>query len=155
MTSSPCPARFRVVLIAGLGLLAACSPRPTPEVQVRAVLASGERAAEARNLSAVMALVSSRYEDAAGGSAVELGRYLRGYFMANPSLHLAIRVESIEFPYRDMARARVTLGTLGRDAARGAGLEVAAGLYDVRVDLQLERGEWKVTRAEWHPVAPG
>jgi len=133
-------------------VLAACGERATPEQQVRAVIARGVLAAEARDLPALMALVSSRYEDAEGGSAVELTRYLRGYFIANQSVHLVNRIDAIDFPNHDMARARLTVGTLGRDAAPGAGFDIAAGVYDVRLELQFERGEWKVTRAEWRSL---
>lgn len=134
--------------------IAACGERSTPEQQVRAVIASGEAAAEKRDLSALMDLVSSRYEDAAGGSAVELTRRLRGYFIANQSVHLLTRIESIDFPYDDHARVRLTIGTLGRDATATDKFELAADVHEVRLELQFERGEWKVTRAEWHSIAP-
>jgi hypothetical protein len=132
--------------------IAACSERSTPEQQVRTVIASGEAAAAKRDLSALMDLVSSRYEDAAGGSAVELTRTLRGYFIVNQSVHLLTRIESIEFPYNDMARVRLTVGTLGRQATASDTFELAADVHEVQLELQLERGEWKVTRAGWHPV---
>ena len=119
---------------------------------MRAVIATGESAAEARNLSGLMDLVSPRYEDGRGGSAVELSRTLRGYFIANQSVHLLTRVESVEFPYKDMARVHLTVGTLGRKAGASDTIDLAADLQDVHLELQLERGEWKVTRAEWQPV---
>jgi hypothetical protein len=133
-------------------LLAGCGNRATAEQQVRAVVASGEAAAEQRNLAAIMELVSSRYEDATGGSAVELSRNLRRYFIANPSVHLLVRIEGVEFPYKDMARVRLTIGSLGRQAAGRDTVDLAADVQDVRLELQLERGEWKVTRAAWQPL---
>ena len=138
--------------LAACALLAGCGSDATPEVQVRAVIATGEAAAEARNLSAIMDLVSPRYEDGQGGSAVELSRTLRGYFIANQSVHLLTRVESVEFPYKDMARVHLTIGTLGRKAGASDSIDLAADVQDVHLELQLERGEWKVTRAEWQPV---
>jgi hypothetical protein len=142
----------QVLVLAATLVLAACGDRVTPEQQVRAVIAEGEKAAEARDVSGVMALVSSRYQDANGASAVELSRLVRGWFIAHQSVHLATRVDSVEFPYRDMARVQVTLGMLGRDAGTDAGLDVAADLHEVRLELTLERGEWRVTRAEWHSL---
>ena len=138
--------------LAACVLLAGCGSDTTPEQQVRAVIATGESAAEARNLSGIMDLVSPRYEDERGGSAVELSRTLRGYFIANQSVHLLTRVESVEFPYKDMARVHLTVGTLGRKAGADDTVDLAADLHDVHIELQLERGEWKVTRAEWLPV---
>jgi hypothetical protein len=133
-------------------LLAGCGTDTTPEQQVRAVIATAQAAAAERNLSGIMDLVSPRYEDGRGGSAVELSRTLRGYFIANQSVHLLTRVESVEFPYKDMARVHLTVGTLGRKASPADTLELAADLQDVHLELRLERGEWKVTRAEWQPV---
>jgi hypothetical protein len=133
-------------------MLAGCGPRTTPEQQVRAVIAAGEAAAEKRDLSGIMDLVSSRYEDAQGGSAVELSRTLRGYFIVNQSVHLLTRVDSIDFPYKDMARVRLTIGTLGNQAGAGETFDFAADVQDVKLELQLERGEWKVTRAAWQAV---
>jgi hypothetical protein len=161
MTTTP-PARTApVALRAGLLCLtlavycglAGCGDKTTPEQQVRAVIAAGEAAAERHSLSGLMELVSPRYNDEQGGSAVELSRTLRGYFMLNPSVHLLVRVDSIKFKYQDMAQVRLTVGTLGRRATAADTLGLAADVIDVQLELQLERGEWKVTRAAWRPVA--
>ncbi len=133
-------------------VLAGCGPTTTPEQQVRTVIAKAEAAAEERNLSGLMDLVSPRYEDEQGGSAVELTRTIRGYFIVNQSVHLVTRIESVEFPYKDMARVHLTVGTLGRKAVPADTFDMAADVHEVEVELQLERGEWKVTRASWHPV---
>lgn len=149
-----CALRPRRILpwLAACLLLAGCGTDTSPEQQVRTVIASAQAAAAERNLSGIMDLVSPRYEDGQGGSAVELSRTLRGYFIANQSVHLLTRVESVEFPYKDMARVHLTVGTLGRKASPADTLELAADLQDVHLELRLERGEWKVTRAEWQPV---
>jgi hypothetical protein len=140
------------LMVAAAAWLAACAPQTTPEQQVREVIATAESAAEARDLSALMQLVSPRYDDEQGGSAVELTRTLRGYFLAYPSVHLLTRIESVEFPYKDMARVHLTVGTLGRKATAADTLQLAADVHEVDLELQLERGEWKVTRASWRPV---
>jgi hypothetical protein len=127
-------------------LLAACGEATTPEQQVREVIASGEQAAEARDLSALMDLVSARYEDEQGRSRAELQRYVHGYLIANQSIHLLTRIDRVEFPYRDMARVELTLGSLGRDAD-AATLDVAADVQRFAIEMQLDDGEWKVTRA--------
>jgi hypothetical protein len=155
--SSPgAPTEYRaygwIAFLVALLALPGCGPRTTAEQQVRAVIAAGAAAAEKRDLSAIMALVSSRYEDAEGGSAVELSRTLRGYFIVNQSVHLVTRIDRIDFPYKDMARVQLTIGTLGRQAGAGESFDLAADLQDVKLELQLERGEWKVTRAAWRPV---
>ena len=72
---------------------------------------------------------------------------LRGYLVANPSIRVATRIERIEFPYEDMARVELMVGTLGRG---GQGpLDLDADAQSVELELQREGGDWRVTRADW------
>ena len=93
-----------------------------------------------------MELVSRDFEGARGEDAREVSRMLRGYLVAHPSIHVATRIDQVDFPYEDMARVRLTVGTLGRDVRA---LEVAADTQAVELELQRRDGEWRVTRAEW------
>ena len=109
-----------MVMLAVLVTFAAgCGDSRTPDAKVRAVIAQGEQAAETRDLSGIMDLVAPSYRDGQGGGRDELKQYLRGYLVAHQAIHLLTKVESVEFPYRDMAKVSLTLGTLGRDAASG------------------------------------
>jgi hypothetical protein len=150
---SPVPTPRAWLPAALLWLLAACGPQETPEARVRAVIERGEQAAEARQLSGLMELVSPAYRDERGDGAEELRQYLRGYLVTHQSIHLLTRVETVEFPYRDMARVSLTLGALGREAAPTAAFEMAADVYDVELELQLEDGNWRVTRARWRAAS--
>ncbi len=142
---------------AGIALLAllaaACGPDATPEAQVRAVIARGEVAAEARNLSGLMDLVSPKYQDGQGAGREDLKQYLRGYLVTHQSIHLLVKVDSVEFPYKDMAKVSVTLGTLGRDAATASTFDIAGDVYDLDLEFQLDDGDWRVTRARWHSAS--
>jgi len=130
-------------------LVSACGPGSTPEDRVRAVVVQGEEAAEARDLSALVDLVSPGFQDSRGGNRDELKQYLRGYFVTHQSIHLLVRVDSVEFPYSDMAKVSLTLGTLGRETAGVSAFDLAADVHEVDLELQLEDGEWRVTRASW------
>jgi hypothetical protein len=136
-----------VTTAAAVLLLAACGEAPSAEQQVRAVIASGEEAAEARDLSALMDLVSPQYEDEQGRTRAELQRYVHGYLIANQSIHLLTRIDRVEFPYRDMARVELTVGSLGREAGAATSLDLAADVQRLAIELQLDDGGWKVTRA--------
>ncbi len=143
---------------AALALLLAssgCGERATSESQVRAVVAEGERAAEARDLAGLMALVSPEFQDGRGGDREELKRYLRGYLVMHQSVHLLIRIESVEFPYEDYARMRLTVGTLGRESAAANAFDLAADAHDVALELKLEGDDWRVVRAEWRSARRG
>jgi hypothetical protein len=138
-------AALMALLLAASG----CGEGGTPEARVRAVVAEGESAAESRDLGGLMQLVSPDFRDGRGGDREELGRYLRGYFVMHQSVHLLTRVESVEFPYEDYARVRLTVGTLGRESAATTAFDLAADVHDVVLELRLEDDEWRVVRAEW------
>jgi hypothetical protein len=145
--------RRRFLSLALMALVAACAQEDSPETRVRAVIASGAAAADARDLSALMGLVGEGFRDGEGGGREDLKRYLRGYFVAHQSIHLLTRVDGVELPYRDMAKVSLTVGTLGREAAGASAFDVAADVYDVELELQLDDGDWRVTRASWRPAA--
>ncbi len=154
--SRPTVASLRRAFIAGVVVaLAACGPRQTPEAQVRAVVAQAEHAAEARDLSGIMDFVSADYRDEQGNGTAELKQYLRGYLIAHQSVHLLVKVNSVEFPYRDLAKLGLTLGALGRESGAATAFDVAADVYDVELELRLEGGEWRATRARWRPASEG
>jgi hypothetical protein len=150
------PRAFRagiVMLTALAAFTAGCGESQTPDAKVREVIAKGEQAAEARDLSGIMDLVAPAYSDGRAGGRDELKQYLRGYLVAHQAIHLLTRVESVEFPYRDMAKVKLMVGTLGRDAAAATAFDLAADVYDVELDLALDDGDWRVTRASWRSAS--
>jgi hypothetical protein len=136
-------------------LAAGCGKPEAPEVAVRAVVAAGEEAAEERDLSGLMDLVSPAFADEQGGGREDLKTYLRAYLVSHQSVHVLTRVDGIEFPYRDYARVELTVGTLGREAASATAFDVAADVHDVVLELQLEDDEWRVVRAVWESARGG
>ena len=138
-----------------VAMFGGCTPGDTPEAQVRAVIAAGERAAEARDLSGLLEHVSPAFRDEHGGGRDELKQVLRGYFVTHQSIALLTRIESVEFPYRDLAQVRVTVGTLGREVAETTALELAADVQEIVLELKLEDDEWRVVRAAWQSTRRG
>jgi hypothetical protein len=126
--------------------LAACGGAPSPEQQVRDTIAAGEKAAEARDAGALLDLISERYSDDRGRDAATLKQYVRGYLLTHPSIHLVTRIESIEFPYSDFAKVRITVGSLAREDA-GATPDLSADVDEIEVELTREGDDWRVTRA--------
>jgi len=127
-------------------LLAACGRESSPEHQVRDTIAAGERAAEERDAGALIDLVSARYSDDEGRDAELMAQYVRAYLLTHPSIHLVTRIESVEFPYRDLARVRVTIGSLARENA-ATSLDLAADVDELEIELTREGDDWRVTRA--------
>ena len=138
---------MRIAFLVVLAALAGCSGDASPEQQVRTVIDSMEVAAEARDVGDLMQHVSAAYRSADGLDRAETARYVRGYFVANQSIHLLTRIESLEFPAPDEARVKLQVGMAGRGGQSAAGL--SADLYDFDVALVREDGEWKVSYADW------
>ena len=116
-------------------LLSGCSDPASPEQQVRHVVEQMELAAEARDIGELMQHVADEYRDANGQDRAELSRYVRGYFVANQSIHLLSRIEKLDFIADDEARAIVRVGMAARETeANGApGLDAVLYKFDVVV----------------------
>jgi hypothetical protein len=145
--------RNRLLSFVAVLAVAGCSPADSPEQQVRTVIGQMEVAAEARDVGELMEHLSEEYRDSNGMGPQDAARYVRGYFMANPTIHLLTRIEDIEFPIEDEARARVLVGMVGRDSAAaspGANWrDLTADVYEFKVVLRREDDEWKVSFAQW------
>ncbi len=139
----------RIGLLLTVALLASCGDADSPDQQVRRVIDQMETAAEARDVGELVQHFSPEYRDANGMTPDEAARYARGYFIANQSIHLLTRVEQVDFPFPDEARARVLVGMVGRDADANGNWDLAADLYEFQLALRQEHGEWKVSFAQW------
>ena len=132
-----------------IALLAACGDSDSPEAQVRAAIDAMEQAAEERDVGGVTEHISPQFRDGYGQDGNELSRYVRGYFIANQSIHLLTRVSSVDFPTKDEARAKVTVAMVGREADESNAWNLAGDIYDFDVVFMRQDGEWKVTHAKW------
>jgi len=132
--------KFLTVLITA-SWLAACGTKSSDEQKVRALVATVEAAAEARDTSDVLALVAPDYADKQGLDKAQLGIFLRGYFLSHPKIELLVNVESLEFPVDGLARARIGVASVSLDQIGGD---------SVTLDVELRRadGDWRVSRAD-------
>lgn len=119
--------------------LSGCGTRPEPELAVRTVIEQAEAGAEARDVGAVMDLVSDDYSDAAGRDRRALRALVRGYFVVNPQIELLLQIRSVEFPESNRARVRLRVASIGSTQ-----LDAQAW----QLDLVEESGDWRLLRAE-------
>jgi len=138
----------RSLVFTALLALAACGSKDSAEQQVRAVIGQIEQAAENRNVGDLKAHLSEDYRDANGMGAEEAARYVRGFFIANQSIHLLTRIEELSFPTDGEARAQVLVGMLGRDSLAADQWDLAADMRTFKIALRREDDEWKVTFLE-------
>jgi len=132
--------KFLTLLIT-TSLLAACGAKSSDEEKVRALVASVEKAAEARDTSDVLERVGPDYSDTQGFDKSQLQNFLRGYFLSHPKIELLVNIESLEFPADGLARARIGVASVALDQLGGD---------SVTLDVELRRldGDWLVTRAD-------
>jgi hypothetical protein len=140
--------RHAIVIFGMVGLVA-CSRSDSPETQVRHVIEQMELAAEARDASELIEHVSREYRDAYGQGRDELTQYVRGYFLANQSIHLLSRIDRLDFTTGDEARAIVRVGMAAREAEANGDWSLAADLYEFDVVFRRDEEGWKVSYAEW------
>lgn len=141
-----------LALLLVLAITVGCSDPDSPETQVRRTLDSMEAAAEARDAGDLMEFIAADFRDGYGRGGDELRRYMQGYFIANQSIHLLTRINSLEFPHPEEARLHVTVGMAGREADAANAWDVATDLQDFEVTMRKQKDEWKVSyakRADW------
>lgn len=137
---------FRTALAFTFVALAACA-RTSDEEQIRAVIASAEKAAEARDTSDVMAIVAEDFRDGQGLDKQQLQNFLRGYFITHPKIELVVRIGDIHLETASRARVQLelimvgTVGTAGDSALTG-------NTESLEVDFRKIDGKWLAVRME-------
>lgn len=137
-------------------LISACSsaPKSTPEDEIRALIAKGEKAAEEKDIDTLKNLISDSYKDEDGNRKPEIMKILAYHLLRNTSVYLLTRVRTIEFPDPNTAKVTVYVGMAGGKLGSVDDLtRLRADLY--RVDFSAAREgqpDWRVTSAKWRPA---
>jgi hypothetical protein len=136
-------------------VITSCPRAPdTPEAPVREVLARAEAAAEAKDAAVLKALIADDYRDGLGQDKRALVGLLVYTFMRHDAIHLLTRVGSITFPQPPRAEVVAFVAMAGQqipDVGLLAGLRADLYRFDFAL-IDLGGGNWKVTRAGWHPA---
>lgn len=141
---------FRLLLLAGVVMLASCGDAESPEQQVQKVIEQIDAAVESGDAGKLAQLLSAEYRDATGMSREEAVRTARGYFIANQWLGVMPMIAQIEFPSPDEARVRGHVVTMaGNPDVAARNWDQSAGSYEFKLALRQEEGEWKVSFAQW------
>lgn len=126
-----------ITLSLAVVLLVACSERSSDEAQVRDLIIAVEEAAQARDTSDVLELIANDYGDSQGYDRAQLRTFLRGYFLANPTIEVVANVQDLQFPVDGLGRARVDVTVLP-----------AGDRASLQVEFRRENGRWVVSRAD-------
>jgi hypothetical protein len=134
-----------------LALALGCGGAPTPEEEVRAVLAALEAAAEAGDASAFTELVSASYSDPYGHDRERLRGFVAFHVMrSGRGREVIVRVRDVAFT--DPARAVVALSVGLAGAGDTQGLR--ADVYAVDLDVIREDDAWRISFAQWRSAPP-
>ena len=132
-----------------LAVLASGCGAGDPEVEIRAMLAAAEAAAEARDVGFFGDVLGDNYRDARGNDREEMLRTLRGLFIANQRIEIVSRVDEIVIEGGDAARAVVHAGMVGRRTNAALIDGVDADLYRFELELVNDGGNWQVIGADF------
>jgi hypothetical protein len=134
--------------VVGAALAMGCAASD-PEVEIRALLAAAEEAAEARDVGFFGDALGEAYRDARGNDRDEALRTLRGFFIANQRVEVVSRVDEIALEGTDAARAVVHAGLVGQRAGGALLGGVGGDLYRFELELVNDDGEWRIIGAKW------
>lgn len=148
-------AKIILLITATSLLLSSCSFEKSPEDQVRAYIAAGEEAAEARDIGALKELISEKYADDHKRTRQDIIAISYRYFLANKNIHIFSRIAKLEFPESDKAQLQLFVAMTGQDVSDlDSLLNMQADLYRFDLQLVLDNDDWKLISAEWQPAGP-
>jgi len=149
--------RVLVLLAVCILGMVGCSDRgPTPEDQIRALIAAGEQAAEAKDILALRDRVSSKYRDRDGRDKRELLGVITGYFLRHESIHLVTRIDEIHLEGPDRAQVSFYLGAAGQAVSDFDALaSLRADIYRIELVVVREEGDWRALSAQWSRAQGG
>jgi len=128
-------------------LVVACGgPAEGPEAQVRAWIAAGVDAAEARQRGDLVDMISPAYADARGHRRDDIENMLRYYFFRAQTVSLLPRVEDVRIVADGIAEVDLTVGMAG---ATDSALGYSADAYRFELELAHDGDDWRLISARW------
>jgi hypothetical protein len=143
----------RIILLAIIAVVALTGcpgDKRSPEEQIRALVADAAQAAERKDVSSMVALISERYSDTQGQNRKALEGMLRLLFLRHESVHVYTRIQEIALLPSDRARLTVYAALASLPIAGEA--QLRGDLYRFDLELVRENRKWRVISAAWQPA---
>jgi hypothetical protein len=147
MVAHVTPALRLLILVIAVQL-GGCAAEPTPEERIRELIREAEVAAEARDTGDVIAFVAEEFRTDQGLAREDLRNYLRALFLRYQSVHLLVKVSSIEVT-DDRATAIVFVAMAGQPLSDDNLLMLRADAHRLELGLRERDGDWRVETASW------
>lgn len=138
--------------LALLAALTACSGDPgSPESQLRALVLRAEEAAEEKDISPILKMISDDYSDDGGNDRQTLGGIIRYQFLRHDAVHIITRISDLSFPEPGQAELRIFAAMAGEPIPSPDRIDALnADLFRFELTLLLEdSGEWRLVTARW------
>jgi hypothetical protein len=139
-----------LILFTAAWILAGCGsssePGQNPEDDIRAWVERGEAAAEAKDRSGLLDLISENYADTRGNDRSKIGDTLRVLFFRQNNIALLTSIDDIQFMGDSAALVNVTVGMAG---TRNAGIGLNADAYAFEFELEKQGEEWLLIGSRW------
>ena len=128
-------------------MLGACGgPETSAEEQLRDWVATGQAAAEAKQRSTLMGMISPAYSDNRGLDRDDVENRFRLYFLRQNTIKLLVSIDEIRVFGGTAAEIDLTAGLAGtNDSALG----VSASAYRFELELEQIDGDWQLISARW------
>ena len=136
-------------MVAGLIFLlaSACGgPDESPEEAIRAWVRDGHLAAEAKDRSALLDMISPAYADARANSRDDIGNMLRFYFLRQNKVVLISHVDEIEVFGDSAAKLVLQVGMAG---SNDNVLGFSADAYRFEMEIERDGSDWLLIAARW------
>lgn len=133
--------RFILTGIAGFALTA-CGSSGTaddPEAELRAWVVRGELAAESKDRSELLDMISDDYADSRGNDREEIGTMLARYFFVQNNIALLTSIDDIEVYDQTAAMIDLTVGMAG---TQNTGIGLNADAYRFEFELEKADDDW-------------
>jgi hypothetical protein len=128
-------------------LASACGgPEEGPEEAIRAWAEAGHKAAEAKDRSSLLDMISPAYTDSRGNSREDIGNMLRFYFLRQDKVVLIAHLDELDVFGDSAAELVLQVGMAGsNDNALG----FSADAYRFEMELVREGDDWLLIAARW------
>jgi hypothetical protein len=144
---------LRLVLALAAAAMAASCGSSDPDVELRALIAAAEEAAEARDGGFFRDLIAPSYRDSRGTDRDGMINLIRGYFLTHSRIEIVTNIDEIALEGADAARIVLRAGMVGQRAGQSllGGLEGELTLLEL--ELIKQDSDWRVIGASWQRAA--
>ncbi|MCF6280598.1 MAG: hypothetical protein L3J28_00055 [Candidatus Polarisedimenticolaceae bacterium] len=140
-----------LLCIVTLLFITACSQNSdSPEDQIKAYIAAGEAATQARDTFAMKSLIAKDYRDERNRKQQNIVALVAGYFLRHKNIHTLTRIKKLTFSQPDQADL-VLLAGLAGDPIEGFEhlLALRATIHLFEMKLVRYEGEWLLQSVRW------